>query len=253
MNIDFPQTSQIPKLRHLWKEAFGDSDEFLNLFFKTAFNCKRCRCVTENGNILSVLYWFECEYMGKPIAYLYGVATAKPNRGQGICKKLLEDTHLYLKKQHYEGVILVPGGRKLFDFYQKMGYQPCSTIREFTCTAKQEELPLYPIEKEEYARLRKLLLPKNSVVQEKENLDFLQTQADFYMGKNILLAAHIENETLYGLELLGDTSFAPAILSALGCKKGSFRTPGNEKAFTMYYPLTNNIQLFPQYFCFAFD
>ncbi len=253
MNINFPKPSEIPKLRLLWKEAFEDSDEFLDLFFKTAFDFKRCRCVTENGTILSALYWFKCEYMGKPIAYLYGVATAKSHQGQGICKKLIEDTHLHLEKLGYEGVILVPGCQKLVDFYQKIGYQPCSNIREFTCIANQEELSLYLIEKEEFARLRKLMLPKNSVVQENENLTFLQTQADFYMGPNVLLAVHIEKENLFVLELLGDTSSAPAILSTLGYKKGTFRTHGNEKPFTMYHPLTNSTYPTPHYFGFAFD
>jgi hypothetical protein len=33
MKIDCPTAAEISALRALWKEAFGDSDEFLNDFF----------------------------------------------------------------------------------------------------------------------------------------------------------------------------------------------------------------------------
>ena len=32
-------------------EAFGDSDEFLDGYFDTAYATDRCRCITENGRI----------------------------------------------------------------------------------------------------------------------------------------------------------------------------------------------------------
>lgn len=261
MNIDFPITinfpseSQIPMLQHLWQEAFHDTDEFLNLFFKRAFEPHRCRCITKNDNheILAALYWFDCRYMDRPIAYIYGVATAQAYRGHGICSKLLQDTHIYLANLGYEGAILVPGCEKLFQFYQKNGYQYCTNIRELHCRADLEESTLIPIDKAEYARLRKLLLPTGSVIQENENMDFLDAQVTFYMGLGFLLAAHRNKDTLYGTEFLGDISSAPAILHTLGCEKGTFRTPGCGKPFTMYHPLGNTVLSAPNYFGFAFD
>ena len=38
MRIDHPDLGQIPELRQLWKEAFGDSDAFLDAFFMVAFS-----------------------------------------------------------------------------------------------------------------------------------------------------------------------------------------------------------------------
>ena len=254
-SIDYPTKSQIPILRHLWKEAFHDTDEFLNLFFKTAFDTQRCRCVIKKDTqeILSALYWFDCQYQGKPIAYIYGVATAQAHQGKGICRQLLEDTHLYLTTLGYVGTILVPGCKKLFQFYQKNGYQYGSNIRELQCRANLEELTLIRIDKTEYARLRKLLLPAGSIIQEKENLDFLESQVTFYMGLGFLLAAHENKDSLYGTEFLGDISSAPAILNTLGYEKGTFRTPGNGRPFTMYHPLGNTMLSIPNYFGFAFD
>ena len=255
IKIDSPSKSQIPMLRYLWQEAFHDNDAFLNLFFKTAFDPQRCRCVTNihTHELLAALYWFDCQYMDKPIAYLYGVATARAYQKQGICVKLLQDTHMYLTNLGYEGAILVPGSEKLFQFYQKNGYQYASNIRELHCKADLEELTLIPINKAEYARLRKLLLPAGSVIQEKENLDFLETQVAFYMGLGFLLAAYPNKDTLYGTEFLGDISSAPAILHTLGYEKGTFRTPGCGRPFTMYHPLGNTVLSAPNYFGFAFD
>ena len=116
MIIDRPQKGQIADLRALWKEAFGDSDSFLDVFFTTAYSPERCRCVTVDGEAVSALYWFDCEYSGERIAYLYAVATAENHRGHGYCQALLDDTHRHLSALGYEGVILSPGSDNAFEY-----------------------------------------------------------------------------------------------------------------------------------------
>ena len=253
MNIKAPASSNIPALRKLWKEAFSDSDEFLNLFFSTAFEPNRCRCLMIENNLIAALYWFNCSYGDKPIAYLYAVATASSHRGHGFCHKLLEDTHQYLKKLGYEGVILVPGTNQLFEFYQGMGYQTCCYRSEFQCQSVSGNIDIRRIEQYEYATLRRQLLPQGSVIQEKENLDFLETQAIFYAGDDFLLAAHGEADVLCGIELLGNLSVAPKLLHALGYSQGTFRTSGSEIPFAMFFSLGNSFLTPPSYFGFAFD
>ncbi len=253
MNIDAPLQNQIPLLRKLWKEAFHDTESYLDAFFLTAFSNHRCRCVTIDNNIISALYWFDCLYMGSRIAYLYAIATARTYRGQGICHKLIKDTHLHLKNLGYAGAILVPGSSELFTFYKKMGYQTCSHINEIHGIEQKGRIPLYQIDKMKYASLRRKLLPTGGVLQENENLDFLQTQVTFYAGNNFLLAAREETDYLYGVELLGDITAIPGIIHSLGYTQGIFRIPGNEKPFAMYYPLGNSTLLPPTYFGLAFD
>ena len=55
MNIDVPRKGQIPALRALWREAFGDSDAFLDTFFATGFSPDRCRCIVEGGEAQAAL------------------------------------------------------------------------------------------------------------------------------------------------------------------------------------------------------
>ena len=259
MNIDTaftiapPLTDQIPMLRQLWQDSFGDTEEFLNSFFATAFHPERCRCATASGQILGALYWFTCEYKNKPVAYLYAIATDNAYRDQGICHRLMQDTHKHLAKLGYQGVLLVPGSQGLFHFYEKMGYRTCSHVDEFCYGNSMEGIDIHQITKDRYANMRRQYLPENSVIQEQENLDFLQTHASFYQGEHFLLAAHGEGDTLTGIELLGDTAAAPHILYTLGFTKGTFRTPGWEIPFAMYYPLSDSQLSPPAYFGLAFD
>lgn len=256
MIIDAPKESQIPALRSLWQEAFGDTEDFLDDFRRTAFHTDRCRCVVTDGIIAAALYWFDCMCMEKRIAYVYAVATVKAYRGKGICHKLMEDTHRHLSELGYEGVIVVPGSKELFLFYEDMGYRVCSTVCEFSCTAAVQDghkALLRSIDKLEYARLRRQFLPEGGVVQENENLDFLQTQAQFYAGPGFLLAARKEDDRLFGVELLGDEAKASEIVNELACVQGMFRIPGEGRPFAMYHSLTSNTQPAPTYFGLAFD
>lgn len=252
MKIDYPRPDQIPGLRSLWKLAFDDTDAFLDKFFGQVFSPDRCRCLTRDGEIAAALYWFRCEADGKQLAYLYAVATHPDHRRKGLCRSLLEDTHTLLKVLGYDGVLLVPQEDALRRMYEAAGYRTCSTISEFPCTASSRPAPLHPIDREEYARLRRQYLPKGGVIQEGESLVFLETYASFYSGPAFLLAACPDGQRLRGIELLGDPSAAPEILRALGCSEGIFRTPGTGIPFAMFCPLDPDAAV-PGYFGLALD
>lgn len=251
MIIDAPAPQQVPALRSLWRESFGDTEEFLDAFTATAMDAQRCFVATENGQILGALYWFDCLCRGHRLAYLYGVATAKVFRGRGVCHALMDHVHDHLRKNGYAGVVLVPGAEHLFRFYANMGYEVFCGMTAFPCTAGGDTVRLYEVDTAEFARLRRALLPEGSVVQEQENLEFLATQAKLYAGTGFVLAARKEIGSLFGLELLGDKTAAPGILTALGCSEGTFRVIGQGAPFAMYRPL--NSAPAPTYFALAFD
>ncbi len=253
MIIDYPKIKDIPDLLELWKEAFGDSDEFVKTFFSTAFSPKRSRRISLDGITAAALYWFDCTYNGKRIAYVYAVATAKAYRGQGLCHILMNDTHTMLKSQGYTGAILVPGSKELFDFYHRMGYKTCAYVNEIKYKKSERKVKISKIGKEEYAKLRRQHLPEGGVLQEGENLDFLERYASFYAGRDFVLATLEEKDIMHGIELLGNVSSAPDIVGTLGYKSGNFRAPGKETPFAMYYPFEKNKSAPPTYFGLAFD
>lgn len=246
MNLDHPTPERIPGLRQLWQEAFGDTQEAIGQFFDTAFAPERCLCIPEGSAVAAAAYWFCCgEY-----AYIYAVATAKSHRGRGLCHRLMDAIHDELTRQGYAGAIVVPGEESLRQFYAGMGYGNFGGIREFTCQAGEKPAALREVETAEFARLRHTFLPAGGVVQEGENLLYLAQFARFYAGEDFLLAAAPQGDGLFGMELLGNADAAPGILTALGAKSGTFRTPG-QIPWGMYKPLNRKNP--PAYFGFAFE
>ena len=251
---DYPTPDLSVPLRSLFKTAFGDDDVFLDHFFSAGFSPDRCRCiVSEEGKLLSALYWFDTEYQGESFAYLYGIATDPAFRHQGILRYLLADTLQLLKGRDYAGAQLVPGDDQLRQMYTAMGFADCSSYSVVLSASKPVTVPIHAIDRQEYGKLRRTYLPKNGVIQEGENLRFLETQCKFYTGPGFLMCAAPKTETFLEVpEYLGNTEIIPGVLCALGYPMGSFRVPGNTSPFAMVCPLKKDAPI-PGYFGLAFD
>ena len=250
MQIDFPKAQQIPLLRALWQEAFGDDDAFLDRFFAIAYSPRRCRCVTQGDALAAALYWFDCSTKAGKYAYLYAVATANAYRNRGLCRRLMEDTHRLLAESGYQGAVLVPASPALTAMYAGMGYVPLSGMDSLSATAGDKPVPVQQIDANRYSALRRTYLGTGGLVQEGASLDFLSGWASFYEGEDFLLAASRKDSALQGLELLGSTRNLSGILSALGATSGTFRVPG-ATPFAMFLPFTEAPA--PTYFGLAFD
>ena len=248
MNIDHPVPGQLPQLKALWQQAFGDSDAEIEAFFKTGFSRKRCLCVTCGEDVAAALYWFDCAIEGRKIAYLYAIATEQGYRRQGIAGKLILFTHRRLKAEGYQGAVLVPSEEGLFGFYQQFGYAAFGGIAEFTCSAADSATSLSKIDKDAYAVLRKTYLPQGSVFQEDALLACLDS---FYQGDDFICVALERNGELFVPELLGNAEKAPQILKALGFSQGLFRAPGSPRRFAMLCPFGSLPA--PTYFGLALD
>ncbi len=243
MKIDYPAEQQLPQLRALWREAFADEDAFVDAFFGTAFASDRCRCISEHGQITAKLYCLDCKLDEKPLAYLYAIATAKKYQNQGLCKMLMANTREHLTALGYAGALLVPGDEDLARMYRAMGFTTCTYVREFSCKAGNLPATLRKLTAAQYAQLRKAYLPQGGILQEGENLAFLEAISGLYAGEDFLYAENAE--------LLGNADAAPGILAALGKDRGNFRTPGKDKPFAMFLPLS--LMEMPKYFGLAFD
>lgn len=252
MIISEPISSQTHQLRNLWKAAFGDGDDFLDMFYATAYAPHRCRCVQDGDRIAAVLYWFDCSCEGQKLAYIYAVATDPDYRNQGLCRLLMDDTAIHLKSLGYAGALLLPQDPGLRKMYGKMGYTPCTRVREFTCQAAGDPVCLMELSSGDFAWLRRAMLPPGSVIQEGENLSYLTGFAKFYQGPGFLLTAFPDEGQLIGYELLGDVTKAPEILRTFGLESGRFRCPGADIDFGMCISFVDTFQK-PTYFGFPFD
>lgn len=239
------------QLKELWHLAFGDSEEFIGLFFQTAYAPERCLYLTEDNQITAALYWLDCEFRGQKQAYIYAVATHPDHRGKGLCRQLMDRTHDVLQTQGYTAALLRPADAGLRRMYRKMGYRDAAYVSEFDCTA-DNTAPLRKIGTGEYAHLRRTFLPEDAVLQEGVSLAYLASYADFYAGEDFLLAGTVFDGRFLGMELLGNRDAAPGILAALGYESGSFRCPGKDIPFGMFLPLAEDAAV-PGYLGLVFD
>lgn len=225
MIIDHPAPGAEPQLRRLWQATFGDTDAFLDDFFRTAYTPSRCLCAREEEKIVAAVYWFGCTCWNRPIAYLYALAVAEACRGRGIGTVLMKKAHTVLEAQGYAGVLLVPQEAGLQALYARLGYVPGPAIREWHCHASDRSVSMQQLDALSYAAARRDWLPEGGIVQEGESLAFLQTQTGFWAGEGFLLAARREEDRLIALEILGSGLAAPHILHTLHCTEGTFRAP----------------------------
>ena len=253
MTIKFPTEKDIGAMRSLWREAFGDGDEYIDVFFSTAYKSDRCLVGLIDEALAGALYWFDCEYGGGRVAYLYAVATFKEYRGRGVCRALMSECRRLLESLGYVGALLVPGEAGLFDMYSRLGYSVCSEVAEFVAYPSGRVTKIREITPEEYARARRELLPPLAVLQEGENIGLLSSLYKLYRGDGFLLAAVRAGDKLICAELLGDRAKAADILTSLGCSEGKFRTVGKGRPFAMWRGFCDTPAPVPSYFGLAFD
>ena len=237
-------------LRTLWTECFGNEDNWIDTFFRTALVPDHVCVRNRQGRLAAALCWMDVSCRGQKLAYLYAIATAPDWRGQGLCRELMASACETLTRQHYAGCIVVPAEDGLRQMYRKMGFENFGGIGKLSIR-RGEPVPIRRISPEEYARLRRSFLPKDGVVQESGAETYLAAGADLYAGENFLLAAEREGQTLFGLELLGNSRAAEGILGELDCEAGTFRVPGSEP-FAMFRPLIPGTPP-PGYFGLAFE
>lgn len=221
-------------LKRLWKTVFGDTDSFIDTFFDVAYAPDRCRFLTEGGQIVSALYWLDCQWEDQKIAYIYAVATDPDHRGKGLASRLLKETHAHLIEAGYAGAVLKPAPG-LFPFYERLGYVTTGFVSYFDAKAGTVPASVRSVSPREHALLRRTLLPENSILQEDVTLDFLHRFVDVYAADDALIC--IDPESGAVAEYLGNPDSASGILTALGIKQAKLRIPGEEVPFTMYHPL----------------
>lgn len=249
MIIDNPSLKHIPALRRLWKQAFDDTDVFLDSFFETGFSCSRCRCVFSEGEPVAVVYFFDCEWESEKTAYLYALAVDARHRGQGLSRLLLADTHARLQQSGYRGCMMEPATENLLDYYCRLGYRPFGARQEIVAVWGDEEISVSQVGELAYSQARRELLPPGGVLQEGAMTAFFHSQAHFYTGEGF--AAAVSESRDFLPEFLGDFRKIPAFLRTLGINQAQVRIPGNQQT-AVYLDFFGSDHT-PSYFGFPLD
>ena len=115
--------------RRLWKEVFGDSDEFIASFINLFYNEENMLCIEQDGKMLSMLHIIPFELNGSKVAYIYAVATDADARGKGYAGKLIRQAIEKAQSKGYKAIFTLPADDMLRDFYSKFGFKGKYTIK----------------------------------------------------------------------------------------------------------------------------
>ena len=150
----------IPSLLDLWKKVFGDSEEYIRLFFDKAYYDSECFAVIEEDKVVSAFYLLKCSikfngevYHGR---YLYAAATLPDYRGKGLMSELINEALKYGESHNFDFIALVPADDGLYDYYSRFGfvesmYKYKYAIRKDTATMRAyREIT----DSEEFCRIR---------------------------------------------------------------------------------------------------
>lgn len=134
----------IPSLVKLWHNVFGDSEDYIRLFFKEAYYDGECFGEVIDGEVVSAFYLLKCSvrYAGKVYRgrYLYAAATVPEYRGKGLMSKLIREATAYCRQSGLDFIALVPAGDSLYDYYGRFGF--CEAMYKFSFAINNEFVTL---------------------------------------------------------------------------------------------------------------
>ena len=137
--------------RALWSLCFGDTEEFMKLYFTRKYTPERNSCLVRDGRVVAALQRLPYRMMfgGEvvPVAYVSGVCTQPECRGKGLMTELMGQAH---RKMYADGCLfslLIPADEGLFAFYHRFGYYTCPGValpkREESCDADKVVCEVY--------------------------------------------------------------------------------------------------------------
>ena len=246
-----------PRLRALWKAAFGDEDSYIDNFFRRYYAPERVLVALEEGEVRSMTAWFDTDFATPDgnrwrSAYLYAVATDPDSRGRGLAGGLLRYAAFYLREeQGMQCLTTVPARPDLHVFFGGNGFGECFVLGEREMEADALPAPeagcaLEPASPAQYAAAREALLAERAhVVYPEQALAYQEgccalSGGGLFVGETrrgrACLCAEGAGEGLVVVkELLGDGAVLSCLPRAVPARRYLVRTPegGAQRQFGM--------------------
>lgn len=227
----------LPALKALWAQAFGDTEAEIDAFFETLYPEALGFCAEEDGQPAAMLYALPVtavhDETAVRAAYLYAVATEEAHRGCGICRALMAFAERELQKRYFSCLLLVPADERLAQYYESLGYarQTGCTVRHLRVDAPKGRA--LPVSVPDYAGLREtMLFDVPHVRYPKAMLDYEAARAKLYrleLGYDLGCAAvSVQDGTAVVEELLPDLRMLPALAAEVPAERYLVRTPGHD-------------------------
>ena len=153
--------TDIPRLKELWRLAFGDEDTYIDHFFTGYYAPERMLVLEEEGTVQAMTAWFDMPLVFADgttwsCAYLYAVATHPDRRGRGLAARLLAFADRWLKERGFACVSTVPAREDLHAFFGCNGFEECFALQQEEYRPQPRILiaPLERVDAQQYHILR---------------------------------------------------------------------------------------------------
>ncbi len=264
--IIFSNDTYINQIKHLWKEAFSDTDESIDFYFSNIHKNENMLIDVEDGKVRAMLtmHPIKLSLEDKVVSgrYIYAVATGADFRGRGISSRLLEYAHGYMREQNISVSLLVPATEELFDFYEKRRYKKAFLISEKIYDAKDIEKPnqLYTYDdctpKEYYEIRKKAFLDVSSFAfWDEEMLSKIMEYARFFGAQFYKISTNDCTFAIYvtkdgekafvhelALKGMSDEEAIQIIHEIIGVKTYTVRTSADKKGYIKDYAMVCNLK-----------
>ncbi|MBR2716782.1 MAG: GNAT family N-acetyltransferase [Oscillospiraceae bacterium] len=258
--------SDTASVKNLWREAFPGEEPYLDCYFRTRYRPEETLLLTKDGAPACMLAGLPMEAVlpeGRrlPGAYLYGVATRKDCRRQGLCTALLAEADRRFADRGPACLFLVPATDTSRAVFRGAGYRDAFALRTYRQAVG--ELPASsaaePLSPEDYGQRREALLRGRYFIGCDAAalgfaLRFARVAAGGFYGtdEGCALAERLPDGGVLVRELLtvpgGETATLAAVAAALPGSYCQVRTPawlsgdrGDVRWFGMDRPLGDTV------------
>lgn len=217
MIIRMPEPEDIPQMKILWQNAFGDPAACIDAFFATGYRQEHSRVLWEK-EVLGAVYWFDFFRQGSRYSLLYALAVKESRRGKGLGNALMEQVCKDLQDDGYAGALLVPAGAHLYDFYSRLGFSHFGGADTLTVKAAGKQVYVAQTDIPGY------LKDRPGFSWDEAFCAFVENQCVLYRTEDIWLIRYKDAADIQ--EYIGPAEKLPRILAGLGIHEANVRMPG---------------------------
>lgn len=124
--IRFADKTTRQQVREMWKTVFGDSDDYIEVYFRHKYRDENTLVYVEEGKVVASLQMlpYRFTFCGTeiPILYLAGVSTLPEYRRRGYTRQLLVWSFEEAARRNVPLILLVPQEEWLLKFYDRYGF-----------------------------------------------------------------------------------------------------------------------------------
>jgi GNAT superfamily N-acetyltransferase len=198
MDVRLVNRGDLADLKEIWRRCFGDTQSYIDFYFKTRDWLSETAVLLEDGKAVSMLTMVPVDMIDKEggkcnASMLYAIATHPDYQKRGFADRLIEFSNQYLLSKQTAVTLLVPASEELFDFYAKRGYRDGFYTREAalnrgdieTLPGENKPCRFVPVKPMEYNAIRRKLLEGHPYVSYRDDEVAFQKRSSQMFGADL--------------------------------------------------------------------